>query len=288
MDLPLLIFTDLDGTLLDHHTYSFQGAAETLRRLREHAVPLVLASSKTRAEIGRLQERLGLNEPFISENGGGIFFPPGHVLQDTPGCTRFNGGCGIVFGKSYAAVRSSFVRLRRKYGIRGFGDMTVAEIMRYTDLGREEAELAAQRDFSEPFLFLAEERPEEMAREAAALGMAVTRGGRFYHLMGAGQDKGRAVAAATRLFQDVAGKRIMTVGLGDAPNDYGMLRAVDIPVLIPGPDGVPADVDLPGLRVGPLPGSRGWGMILAEILDEMIRGTGEADAGTGGNKRADR
>ena len=34
MDFPLLIFTDLDGTLLDHHSYSFQGAEESLQRLR--------------------------------------------------------------------------------------------------------------------------------------------------------------------------------------------------------------------------------------------------------------
>lgn len=271
MNVPLLIFTDLDGTLLDHHTYSFQGAAEALRRLREHATPLILVSSKTRAEILKLQERLGFNEPFISENGGGIFFPPGHALQAAASSSPFNGYRGIVFGRPYAYIRSVFAQLRRKYSLKGFGDMTVDEIGRRTGLDREEAVLAARRDFSEPFLFLSAARPREMAEEAAVAGLALTRGGRFYHLMGAGQDKGRAVAETTRLFRAGARDRLVTVGLGDAQNDRTMLTAVDLPVLIPGPDGTFENMEIPGLRRAPLPGSRGWGMIVADILDEVAQ-----------------
>lgn len=38
---PLLIFTDLDGTLLDSHTYDWQPAAPWLYRLRERNIPLI-------------------------------------------------------------------------------------------------------------------------------------------------------------------------------------------------------------------------------------------------------
>jgi mannosyl-3-phosphoglycerate phosphatase len=47
----LLVITDLDGSLLDHHTYSWQAAEAWLARLEEHEVPLVICSSKTAAEI---------------------------------------------------------------------------------------------------------------------------------------------------------------------------------------------------------------------------------------------
>lgn len=271
MDLPLLIFTDLDGTLLDHQTYSFEGAGQTLRRLRECSIPLILTSSKTRAEILKLQERLGLNEPFIAENGGGIFFPPGHALSDVAGAIPFNGHRGVVLGKPYAVIRAIFADLKRKFHVRGFGDMTVDEIMQHTGLNREAAALAAQRDFTEPFLFPAEELPEEVEKAAADAGLAVTRGGRFHHLMGAGQDKGRAVAETVRLFQEKTREQIITVGLGDAPNDFSMLQAVAIPVLLPGPDGTFADLDIHRLRRAPFPGSRGWGMIVARILDEVAQ-----------------
>jgi len=70
-----LIFTDLDGTLLDHDTYGWEEALPALDLCRRLGVPVILVSSKTRAEMDVLQNRLGLSAPFISENGGGIFFP---------------------------------------------------------------------------------------------------------------------------------------------------------------------------------------------------------------------
>ena len=57
---PLLIFTDLDGTLLDIHTYDWQPAASWLERLRDEQVPVILCSSKTAAETGDIQRELGL------------------------------------------------------------------------------------------------------------------------------------------------------------------------------------------------------------------------------------
>ena len=269
MASPLLIFTDLDGTLLDHHTYSFKGAEQVLHRLHQLAIPIILTSSKTRAEIQSLQEKLGLSEPFIVENGGGIFLPPGNPIQDDKDFHQLGTHRGIQFGKPYAFIREIFEKYQDRYVLRGFGDMTVAEIIELTGLSREEALLAGQRDFSEPFLFLAEPRLEELQKEVAEHGLTITRGGRFYHLMASGQNKGRAVTATTRLFQGPCRDRIVTVGLGDAENDFVMLEVVDIPVLIPGPDGSFADISLPKLRRAPYPGSRGWGAAVTEILNDF-------------------
>lgn len=269
MAFPLLIFTDLDGTLLDHHTYSFKEAEEALMRLHQLAIPIILTSSKTRAEILSLQDRLGLCEAFITENGGGIFLPPGHPLKNKKKLQQLDGLEGIQFGKPYAYIRSMFEKVRAEYNLKGFGDMTVAEISRLTGLGLNEAGLARQRDFSEPFLFLAEPRPQELKEEMADHGLTVTRGGRFYHLMSAGQDKGIAVTETTRLFQADSHDRITTVALGDAENDIVMLRVVDIPVLIPKPDGTYENVKLDGLRKAPYSGSRGWGAAIIKILNDF-------------------
>jgi mannosyl-3-phosphoglycerate phosphatase len=253
MDFPLLVFTDLDGSLLDHHSYSFKGAEEALLRLHQLAIPLVLTTSKTRAEIQKLQKQLGLHEAFIAENGGGIYLPY-H---------------GKEFGRPYTYVREIFLKFRDSYSLKGFGDMHIEEIMQTTGLGREDAALAAQRDFTEPFLFLAEPRLQELREKVAPHGLAITRGGRFYHLMSADQEKGQAVAETTRLFQAAWQNRLTTVGLGDAENDYGMLTVVAIPVLIPKPDGSFACMDVKGLRKAPFPGSRGWGAVITEILDDF-------------------
>lgn len=269
MTFPLLIFTDLDGTLLDHQTYSLDGAAATLERLRQLSIPLILTSSKTRAEMQKLQGQLGLNEAFIAENGGGLFLPSGHALQRAEVFEQLDGGKGKIFGRPYSSIRHIFATVREAYKVKGFGDMSVDEIMQLTGLGREDALLAAKRDFTEPFVFLSEPRLQRLQEEVSGSGLTITRGGRFHHLMAAGQDKGRAVAETTRLFRIGRRNNILTVGLGDAPNDYSMLRVVDIPVLLPGPDGSYADMEVPGLRRAPFPGSRGWGIIVADILGEL-------------------
>jgi mannosyl-3-phosphoglycerate phosphatase len=68
----LVIFSDLDGTLLDRDTYSFEPARPALRLIKERDIPLVLSSSKTRAEIELHRRRLENHHPFTSENGGGV------------------------------------------------------------------------------------------------------------------------------------------------------------------------------------------------------------------------
>ena len=71
MTIPeTVIFTDLDGTLLDADTFSFDPAEPALRLIRARSIPLILSSSKTRAEIEVYRKRLDNSHPFISENGG--------------------------------------------------------------------------------------------------------------------------------------------------------------------------------------------------------------------------
>lgn len=264
----LLIFTDLDGTLLDQRSYSCSAAEDSLQRLHQLAIPLVLTSSKTCAEILSLQSELGLHEAFISENGGGIFVPAGHPLERSRDMQQLGDMHGIPFGKSYSYIRSIFAMFRSAYDLKGFGDMAIDELMGLTGLSMEQARLAAKRDFSEPFLFKGKPRPDELKAEVAQYGLTVTKGGRFYHLMSMQQDKGLAVSETIRLFQDSRQENIISIGLGDDENDFPMLRVVDIPVLVPKPDGKYANPKLVNLRKAPCPGSRGWNEVVTSILDE--------------------
>src|SRR2546423_300740 len=70
-----VVFTDLDGTLLDAETYRYDAARQGLDRLREHAIPLIICTSKTRAEVEPLRNELGNTDPFIVENGGALYVP---------------------------------------------------------------------------------------------------------------------------------------------------------------------------------------------------------------------
>ena len=63
----MLVFTDLDGSLLDHHSYSYRDALPQLHVLDRADIPVIPASSKTRAEIARLRQAQP-NRVFVDVN----------------------------------------------------------------------------------------------------------------------------------------------------------------------------------------------------------------------------
>ena len=99
-----LVITDLDGTLLDSETYSFDEALPAIRHIQTHNIPLILCSSKTRAEIETYRKQLDNGHPFISENGGGIFIPHGYFAAPVTG-EEIDGYQVIVLGTPYQEVR---------------------------------------------------------------------------------------------------------------------------------------------------------------------------------------
>ncbi len=73
----LLVFSDIDGTLIDFATYSYAESTPAVTALLARHIPLILCSSKTRAEQESLRRDLFIPDPFIVENGSAIFIPPG-------------------------------------------------------------------------------------------------------------------------------------------------------------------------------------------------------------------
>lgn len=63
---PMVVFSDLDGALLDHETYEFDAARPALDRLRRDGVPLVLCTSKTRAEVEPIERRSTIDTRSLS------------------------------------------------------------------------------------------------------------------------------------------------------------------------------------------------------------------------------
>jgi mannosyl-3-phosphoglycerate phosphatase len=269
----LLFITDLDGTLLHPRTYSFEAAAEAIKALKERGIPLVFCSSKTRVEIEYYRERTGNTDIFVSENGGGVFIPTRYFRFD-PGGEEFDDYDVLVLGTPYPEIREKFVELRERLGIEvtGFGDMTPEAIAELAGMTINEAAMAMQRDFDEPFVFEeGEERTKEFLATVEESGLHWTRG-RFYHLLGT-NDKGKAARIIKRLFQHEFSRwRIKTVCLGDNPNDLPMLEEADVPVLIQKEDGsFEPEIELPGLVKADGVGPEGWNRAVMKILAEQKR-----------------
>ena len=239
-----IIFSDLDGTLLDHDNYSFNAALEALAKVKELGVPLVLCSSKTKPEMLLWQERLGICGPFIAENGGGIYFPQRYEA-DVNRFTKDGGFLeeGLVVIKNEAGreqLRDAFIRVRNDLSVemKSFSDMSVEELVKLTALSEDDALLAMKRSFTEPFIISDKDlaRREEILSALTDIGLTVVKGGRFYHLMGK-MDKGIAAKKVINIFSKGHAECISSLGLGDSENDVAMLFAVDRAILVKRHDG---------------------------------------------------
>ena len=96
----LIIFTDLDGTLLNHDDYSYKNAIPSLEKIKKKNIPLIIVTSKTKKEVEQLQKEIGIKEPFIVENGAAIFFPKNY-RNFKINCNHTNGHCVIQLGRRY-------------------------------------------------------------------------------------------------------------------------------------------------------------------------------------------
>jgi len=262
-----VVFTDLDGTLLDHSSYSFEAARPALEALLARRIPVVICSSKTRAEVEDVRTRLDNNDPFIVENGGAALVPAGYFPFPIPDGRESGLHVAIEFGVPYARLRQALVRIRADLGaeLRGFGDMTADEVARLCNFSRREGELARRREYDEPVVVESAAAARGLTAAAARLGLRTIRGARFLHLTG-NNDKGRAVRALRALYERDRGP-VRTVGIGDSPNDLPLLEAVDAAVLVQKPDGAyDPEIKLPGLVRAPGPGPAGWSAAVRELI----------------------
>jgi mannosyl-3-phosphoglycerate phosphatase len=267
-----VIYTDIDGTLVDEK-YSYEAAKKTVEELIKREIPIVLCTSKTRAEIERYRSQLGIKDPFISENGGAIFiesdyfeFEYGYDDELSSDGRRYR---VIELGTNYEELRRHLKEIEEEskgtFNIRGFGDMSAEEIAADSGLSRQEAELSKMREYDEAFKIIAGEK-ERIFEKIEEKGLHFTMGGRYCHILG-DNDKGKAVEILNALYTQRYA-RITTIGVGDSFNDLPMLRAVDIPVLVAKPDGRHEYIDEEKVRmrkesgVGPV----GWKNVMEELI----------------------
>jgi mannosyl-3-phosphoglycerate phosphatase len=246
-----LVFTDLDGTLIDHNTYSWKDAEPAINKLKVAKIPIIPCTSKTRTEIDFYRKKIGLGDPLISENGGAIFVPKGYFDSEYDYDKELDDYNVIELGRPYGDIRGTLDEMRSFGNIVGFGDMSVEEVAKDTGLSLEEAKMAKEREYDEAFRFNGDEEGLKRAIEKA--GLSWTRGGRYWHIMG-DNDKGKAVGILSKLYGNCK-----TIGLGDSLNDLPMLKAVDTPIVVRKPDNsYDKGIDLPDLIKAGGIGPVGW------------------------------
>jgi mannosyl-3-phosphoglycerate phosphatase len=263
-----IVFTDLDGTLLDSKTYSYKKSLAAINRLKEIGIPIIFCSAKTRAEQEVYRRELGLSAPFIVENGGAVFIPRAYFPFPFDYHKTVDDLLTIELAIPRSRVRKLLAKVGRDNGFRfkGFGDMSAAEVAEITGLSREFARLARQREYDEPVEFdsSGEKDLSDFLAKLREAGLDWSCGGRLYHVTGGG-GKGKAVEVLSGLYHRMWGE-IRTVGLGNGLNDLPMLSQVDIPILVQKRDHSWEDINLPRLRKVQGVGPEGWSKAIVETF----------------------
>ena len=309
LHLPVLVFSDLDGTLLDHDTYEFDQALPALDLLQSLNIPLVPTTSKTVAEMLPFNQKLNNPHPFIAENGCIIGLPETYFQQ--PDAPHIEGHTPktytlITLARLYADVLEILQSLRNQYDFKflGFNDLTAAEIAELTQLSLPKAQLAKQRLCSEPLLWQGDESSwRAFKSELRQRNLQLLKGGRFWHVFGISDsgiissdlgssgptgcgltspgvlndgllNKGVAIQKLVDLYHEYGTRDCTTIALGDSPNDIDMLDTADIAIVIRHKDGTYLDYgveDHPKKRVllSHQPGPAGWNETLSAVLAHL-------------------
>jgi mannosyl-3-phosphoglycerate phosphatase len=272
-----LIFTGLEGALVDPRTDSFAGAEDALSELDRRKIAYVLLTSRTREEIEPIRRKLGHNHPFVTENGGGIYFPDGYFSLRIPGAVRTARYLSIAQGRPYEEVCEALDEIAEEcaVGVAGFHHMSLREIADNTGLRPRVAELVRARECDEPFYFTSADDKviARFVKAAQERGFDARRGATFWHLS-AKCDAARAVRTLSQLFREATHIKLRLVGIGGSQNDLPWLRAVDLPILLPDSreTGKLSDdsQENPGrtraIAMGELPGPAGWNKAILNII----------------------
>jgi mannosyl-3-phosphoglycerate phosphatase len=271
----VVVFTDPDGTLLEHRTHPCIPHCEALRLLADRAIPLVLCSSRTRAELELVQQEFHFRHPFISENGGALYLPRGY-FSSSPDPNQRRGYEVIAFGGPHDHVVEALRLTAETAGVdvRGLNAMSVQEVADECGLSLGEARLAQLREYGEPFRILATD-PAVHSRLLGALrraGLRCVNGGRFHHVS-FGADVRRGVRTLTSLYRQWSGN-VLTVGVSAGLTDPSFLHEVDIPIIVPNHDVDAARVlrKVPKARLTSTSGSLGWDeAILSAVEPDLQR-----------------
>lgn len=234
-----IILTDLDGSLLDHETYSYGYAKDLLLMLEKIRIPVIPVTSKTFSEVVKLRNELNNKHPFITENGAGIYIPKSYFKQIELNwkikndyffiSDSYNRDFLVDAIQSHAhEFLAEFKTFHALNEIEGIGS-----IAKVTGLCVEDAQLASEREFSEVVIWLSTEKRRKLFADCLEKhGLLVQQGGRFLNITGQ-STKGGAVQKLIEIY--CAQPNIDScdsLAIGDSQNDISMLEIADQALII--------------------------------------------------------
>ncbi|MEH6816955.1 MAG: HAD-IIB family hydrolase [Pseudoalteromonas distincta] len=235
--LQPIIFTDLDGTLLDHADYNTNNISELLQQLQNAHIPVVFNTSKTFCEVIELKNDLNIQQPFIVENGAAVFIPEDYFELKPIGCKKVGAYWCYAMAKPLSSLLNDLNTLKADYKAhyKLFSDLSSEQISELTGLNDAQARRAQTRDYSDPLYWYGnDELLTAFVNDVEALGYDIKIGGRFIHIA-KNTDKSAAQQWLVKQFTHHFRKSLTVIALGDSDNDKQMLEHANIAIIIANP-----------------------------------------------------
>ena len=263
-----VIFTDIDGTLLDSYLPDIKKAKKLVEKTLQNGIHLILCSSKTELEQNIIRSNIELHEPFIVENGGATIIPVGYFNKSKIiHSKKFQKNYIIETGGPAYRIRSLLKKIRTKYDInfKGVSDLSITELSKITRLPQEYAKRMMKRKYSETIVQIDNNDIPKFENILEKVGLKMIPGGQYFDIT-LGNDKGTAVKILIDIFRKEYENNVIFFGIGDSKNDEPMLSLVDIPMLVQKSDGSWERLQIDKLQKVHGIGPKGWEIAFEQIL----------------------
>lgn len=226
MKSKIIIFTDLDGTLLDKTKFHFRQAKKYINELISKNIIIIPISSKTEKEIRLFLREIKHNLPFVTENGSEIYnlnllkktFPRKITLA------RDKLKIYEIFNKKIDPQILENCEFVFK--------MTKRKQTKILGLKGKKLNASLHRKFTFPFIFRGSKfKKNKLLKDTNKMGLNILEGGRVMSL-GDKIDKGYAVNKILKLTRNKLKSKIHTIAVGDNSNDLSMLNVSEYPCVI--------------------------------------------------------
>lgn len=264
-----VIFTDIDGTLLDSYFPDLNKAKKLVEKTLLNGIHLILCSSKTELEQDLIRSNIHLKEPFIVENGGATIIPLGYFKKSKFNHSKkFQNKYIIETGGSSFKIRSLLKKIRTKHKInfKGTSDLSIAELSKITKLSEDYAKRMIKRKYSETIVQIDSKDMAYFVTNLEELGLKVIPGGQYFDIT-LGNDKGTAAKILMEIFRKEYENDVIFFGIGDSKNDESMLSLMNHSILVQKPDASWQNLRIDNLQKVKGIGTRGWEVALEIILN---------------------
>ena len=221
----IVIFTDLDGTLLHRDTFKFDTIKDYIKSLVSNGIIIIPNSSKTEKEIEKFNDELGIALPYISENGSSI-----HGLN----LINQNFPNKIILSREKEELLKIFdIKVPEKIRNKCLLISKMSKKKQEEIFGQKDDELkdVLNRNYTLPFLFNGEKQEKNrLLKILNNNSLTLQEGGRVSNLCD-NVNKLKSMKRVIKVLKKTENK-IKTIAVGDNFNDLDMLKNSDVPCLV--------------------------------------------------------